>query len=444
MKDRVPPHDLESERRLIGSCMLDRDSASALAESVSPDHFYRDAHGFVWQAVQACERAGVVADTHEVRCRLVDAGKLAAVGGDEVLLWLTDVIPTLANAEALARRVRDLSAARSMIAAAQLVLAEGYDGIDDVGDYLARSERAISRAAAERVDDRDFMSLGDASADAYGRLVARQSGKLEDGAPIATGLHRLDNSLGGGFWPGDLVIVAGRPGSGKSAFALQRCAREAGRRALCAFFSLEMPAYQLGSRAMAADAGIDSNLIRTSRLSSDDMRRLEQSRAMGDATVWIDDVPGATIGDVRRKTMRLQRKRGAVSMVVVDYLQLMRAVVKSGSREQDVSEISRSLKELAKELAVPVVALCQMNRDFEKRGKDAKPQLSDLRESGAIEQDADTVLFIHRQELADKENAQVRGLAEIIIGKQRAGITGVCEVAFRSETTSFENLEAYR
>lgn len=435
---RIPPHDIASERELIGCCLVDREIHGELVHLVQPGHFFRDAHAYVWEALQELERAGTTPDMVTLRSVLADAGRLARVGGDEALLDFGSPIPTLANATAHAKRVMDLATVRAVIHAAHLVAAEGYEPIDDVPGFLARAGAAVADAAEQRGFDRDPVTLGKAAEQSIERLVARQSGNVADGAPVSTGLRTLDWMLAGGNWPGRLVIVAGRPGMGKSALA-QGMAVAAATRGPALVFSLEMPADEMGDRAIALDAQIDGELVRASKLSDGDMRRIMAAAdRLQHSNVWIDDTPAATAADIRRVARRHKRKHG-LSVVVIDYLQLMRPVRRSDSREQEVAEISRSLKALAKELGVPVVALSQLSRKCEERG-DKRPMLSDLRESGAIEQDADVVVFVYRDEIYNTKSTDV-GLAELVVAKQRGGRTGTVKVVFRKELTAFFDMD---
>jgi replicative DNA helicase len=441
--ERRPPHDLDAERALIGACVLVPEIHADLAQAVRPDDFYKEAHGLVWEALQALAAEKVVADTLSLRGRLEAAGKLQRIGGDDGLIEIVDggALPTLANAEHYARRIRELAAVRATIAAALRVAAEGYEPIEDVTGFLDRAERAVSEAASERAVDKEPVSIGRAAEMSLERLVARQSGKLSDGAPLSTGLRTLDRILRGGNWPGRLVIIAGRPGMGKSALAQQQ-AMAAGRRAPALFFSLEMPADELGDRAIATDAQVDSNRMAESRINSGEWSRITAAATrLHNANVWVDDKPGVSVAYIRRVARRFKRKRG-LSLVVVDYLQLMRPVKVSDSREQDVAEISRSLKELAKELAVPVIALSQLNRKCADR-VDKRPQMSDLRESGAIEQDADVIVFVYRDEVYN-EQTKAPGIAELIVAKQRGGSVGMVPTSFRKEVTAFYDLEEWR
>ena len=438
---RAPAHDMRAEVALIGCCLLDSQCHAELAHTVAPGDFYKDAHAIIWEALQALELARVEADTLALREQLVLAGRLERVGGDEAILSLTDTIPTLANAEHYAAIVRGLASVRAVTAAAHRIAAEGYEPIEDVGGYLERSETAIAEAAEARSIDREPITLGQAAELSLGRLVARQSGKLADGAPVSTGLRSLDNQLRGGNWPGRLIIIAGRPGMGKSALAQQE-AVAAGKKGPALIFSLEMPVDELGDRAIASDAEVDSHRMSASHLNADEMSRIMASTSrLHREGVWVDDKPGVTVAYVRRVARRFKRKRG-LSLVVIDYLQLMRPVKRSDSREQEVAELSRSLKELAKELGVPVVALSQLNRKCEDRG-DKRPMMQDLRESGALEQDADVVIFVYRDDVYNDASKEP-GIAELIVAKQRGGSVGTVKTYFRKEVTAFRDLEGWR
>jgi len=437
----APDRDPAAERALIGCCLLSAECCEESWDACRPEDFSSSQHAACWRAVQALCRAGRGVDTITLVGALETAGELAAAGGHEALLGLTDTVPTLALARQHAQRVSELAAQRAVTRAAKLIAAEGESGVEDVPAYLARSERAIADAADGGVQERGLVTYGQAAEMAYAEVVARAAGDHGAGSPRPTGLTLLDYMLSGGLWPGALYILAGRPAMGKSACA-QGIAEHVGRSAPVLFHSLEMPAAEIGARGLAGNAGVDGSRIRANKLSHDDMSRLAAAVTAHDAIgISIDDTPGVTVADVRRRARRLKRTSG-LGLVVVDYLQLMRAVKPSGSREQDVAEMSRSMKGIAKELDVPVLALSQLNRNCEARA-DKRPEMGDLRESGAIEQDADVIMFVYRDEKYNPET-QDKGIAEIIVAKHRAGAEGTVRVAFRAETTTFHNLEQWR
>jgi replicative DNA helicase len=440
---RVPPHDLAAERAVLGGILLENEALNAVTElPLRPADFYRDAHGAIFEAMLALFGEGQPVDTVTLRERLNTAGKLQRVGGDEYLLALTDTIPTVANIEAHAKIVREKSVVRRVIQAAHETAARGYGDYGNMEEFLDEAERAIFEVAKERLRN-SYEHINEVVLRTFEEITAAAERK-EHITGLPTGFRHLDWYTAG-FHPGDLIICAGRPGMGKTAFAMNLAINACrARQATVAVFSLEMPKEQLARRLLCAEAGVDGNKLRTGRLTREDWAPL--TRAAGELSelpIYMDDTPGLSLLELRAKARRLRTDKG-LALVVIDYLQLMRSGTRSESREQEISEISRSLKGLAKELGIPVMALSQLNRGVESRGnKDKRPQLSDLRESGAIEQDADTILFIYRDEVYNPESTD-KGIAEIIIGKQRAGPTGTVRCAFRREYTRFENLEQER
>jgi replicative DNA helicase len=440
---RVPPNDLNAERAVLGGVLLENEALNAVSElPLRPADFYKDAHATIFEAMLALFSEGQPVDTVTLRERLSTAGKLQRVGGDEYLLALTDTIPTVANIEAHAKIVLEKAVVRRVIHACHETSARGYGDYGSMEEYLDEAERSMFEVAKERLKS-GYEHINEVVLRTFEEITAAAERK-EHITGLPTGFRHLDWYTAG-FHPGDLVICAGRPGMGKTAFAMNIAINACrARQATVAVFSLEMPKEQLARRLLCSEAGVDGNKLRTGRLTRDDWAPL--TRAAGELSelpVWMDDTPALTLMELRAKARRLKSDKG-LELIVVDYLQLMRSGTRSESREQEISEISRSLKGLAKELSLPVLALSQLNRGVESRGnKDKRPQLSDLRESGAIEQDADTILFIYRDEVYNPESTD-KGIAEIIIGKQRAGPTGIVKCLFRREYTRFENLDQQR
>lgn len=438
---RVPPYDLAAERAVLGGLLLENAAYDLVAElPLRAEDFYRDAHARIYEVMQGLFMERQPVDTITVRERLVTQNKLAAVGGEEYLLGLTDTIPTKENVHAYAQIVQEKAIVRRMILACHEIAARGYGDYGLVADYVNDAERNVfdvskehARSPYEHVNKVVLRTFEEISA------ATDRDGDHVTGLP--TGFASLDWYTAG-FHPGDLIICAGRPGMGKTSFALNLAVNAVRARNIPAiFFSLEMSKEQLARRLLCSEARVDSNKLRSGRLSREDWAPL--ARAADEVSrlpVWLDDTPGLTVMELRAKARRLQSE-AKLGLIVVDYIQLMRSGARADNREQEISEISRSLKAVAKELKVPVIALSQLNRAVENRAtKDKRPLLSDLRESGALEQDADTILFIYREEEYNKETED-RGVAEIIIGKQRSGPTGIVKCKFLREYTRFENLD---
>ncbi len=440
-RSRVPPNDLAAERSVLGGILLENGAFDSVVDTLRVEDFYSEAHGAIYEAMQELSRVGQPIDTVTLRDHLATARKLQAVGGDEYLLSLTNTIPTVANIKAHAAIVREKSVVRKMISAAHEIAASGYSDYGELETFLDQAESAIFQVAKQRTSV-PYEHINEVVMRTFKRITdAAERGERITG--LASGFERLDH-MTAGMHPGDLIIVAGRPGMGKTSFAMNiatNACQSRAERVPVVVFSLEMPKEQLAQRLLCSEAQVDASRMRTGRVLRDDWPKLAQAAGMlSDLPLWLDDTPALSVMELRSKARRLKAEFG-LGLVVVDYLQLMRAGTRTDSREQEISEISRSLKVLAKELEIPVIALSQLNRGVESRaGKDKRPQLSDLRESGAIEQDADTILFIFREEMYNREDPSVEGIAEIIVGKQRQGPTGTVKCKFFREYTRFENL----
>lgn len=435
---RVPPNALDAERAVLGGILLENSAMNVVIEIITAEDFYSDANGRIYEAMRTLFGRSQPIDHVTLREELVHSSKLQAVGGDEYLLSLTNTIPTVANIEAHARIVREKSVVRQLITACHEIAAAGYGDYGEMEEFLDQAESSVFKVAKERAKN-PYEHVKDLVLKAFQDIhETAQRGEAVTGLP--TGFDRLDR-MTAGMHAGDLIIVAGRPGMGKTSFALNvaqnACVR---RKEPVVIFSLEMPKDQLIKRLLCSEAGVDSNRLRTGQLARDDWPKLATAAGvLSELPMWIDDTPAITLLEIRAKARRLKSEYG-LGLICIDYMQLMRSGSKNDSREQEISEISRGLKGLAKELELPIIALSQLNRGVESRGgKDKRPQLSDLRESGAIEQDADTIWFIYRDEVYNKETDE-RGVAEVIIGKQRAGPTGTCRVRFIAEYTRFDNL----
>ncbi len=433
---RVPPHSLEAETGVLGAILLNNEVLHQVAEILDREDFYRSGHRILYEAMIELSERGSPIDLVTVTEELRRKGLLEKAGGAAYISSLTDRVPSAQHAEHYARIVRERAVQRKLIWVATEIASEGYDADADVEAFLDRAEQAIFEITQRQIRP-SFTRIRDILKDAFNRIEELYERKeLITGVP--TGYYDLDQ-VTAGLQPSDLIIVAGRPGMGKTSFVLniaQHAAIEA--EVPVGFFSLEMSREQLAMRMLCAMARVDSHRLRRGMLRDSDWPKLTRAAgALAEAPIYIDDTPGISTLELRAKARRLKAEAG-LGLLIVDYLQLMRARGSYDVREQEISEISRSLKALAKELHIPVVALSQLNRGVESRS-DKRPLLSDLRESGAIEQDADVILFIYRDEVYNKDTPD-KGVAEIIIGKQRNGPTATVKLAFLSEYTAFENL----
>ena len=444
---RIPPHNLDAERSLLGGILLDSEAFAEVVELLRADEFYREAHRKVYEAMCALFTKSQPIDRITVKAELTAMGAFAAIGGDEFIDLLDQVVPTAANLAWYAKIVHDKALARRLIDAGSSIVQLGYEQHGEIGDFADECERRIF-AVTEQRDTVTFEQVKPVIARVFKNIEALYE-RQEEITGIPTGFADLDR-ITSGFQPGDLVILAARPSMGKTAFCLNLATHVGCRgqfdRKKCGvgIFSLEMPKEQLVMRMLSSEARVDSQRIRTGKLIESDWQKLAQAAGiLADANIHIDDTPALSALELRAKCRRLyaryENSEQPIRLIVVDYLQLMRGNERIDSREQQISEISRSLKALAKELRIPVLALSQLNRSLEKR-PDKRPLMSDLRESGAIEQDADTILFIYREEVYEKEKEEAKGIAEIIVGKQRNGPIGTTNLAFIHEHTRFENL----
>lgn len=434
---KLPPQSVEMEQSVLGAILLENEALAKVLEILDERDFYHDAHRWIFQAMIALFEENVPIDLLTVTERLRKNERLEAVGGASYLAELVELVPTAANVWHHARVVREKAVLRGLIRTATSIVTDSYEDTDDVDMLLDRAEQAIFEIS-QRKATAGFMHINAILKGSFKRIEQLYERKeLVTGVP--TGFIEFDRRTAG-LQPSDLIIVAGRPSMGKTAFSLniaQHVGIHVGRPV--AIFSLEMAKEQLVLRMLCAEARIDSSKLRTGFLSREDWPRLTKAAGtLSEARIYIDDTPAQSSLDIRAKARRLRAELGDLALVIIDYLQLMQGRSRSENRQQEISEITRALKALAKELQVPVVALSQLSRAVEQR-KPPRPQLSDLRESGAIEQDADVVALIYRDEVYD-ENSDDKGVAEIIIGKQRNGPTGVVRLAFRGEYTRFENL----
>lgn len=436
----VHHHDERAEAAVL-SCLLLDPAAIDEVSDLAPEHFTSPRWRTCWQAVQRLHRAGLPIEVLPLRSELVAMGRLEQVG-DDALAGLMEGIPSPLDVDTHAQRIRHHALVRAVVDAARQVLVRGSQPVEDAQAFALEAEALMARAAQSHGQAGGPVDMRTAIAETVEELAVHAE-RVRDGhlagSAIPTRFAGLNRKLGGGYRGAELHIVAARPGMGKTALGLD-LALSLGRHVPGVMFSLEMARGELVRRALASEGRIDGGRLRTAQLSADDWDRLQ--RTGGDLAaigVHIDDTPGTTLQRVR-SVLRRQAARGGLGWCVIDYVGLMQGE-RGVKREEQIGEISRGLKRLAKELQIPVIALAQLNREVERRtGKDRRPQLADLRDTGSLEQDADVVVFIHREELYQRENPDLRGKAEIIIGKQRGGPTGTIHCRYFHEWTRFEEL----
>jgi len=437
MKDlKLPPQNQDAEQSVLGALLLDNDAINRVVEEVTAEDFYRGAHRKIFQSIIDLYQRNEPADLVTVTTQLKSSGGIDEAGGASYLASLVDKVPSAANVASYARIVREKSVLRRLIEGATQIAENGYRDLGSVDECVDNAEKIIFDIAQKRLRQ-GFISVKDVVKDSF-KAIEQLYERKELITGIPSGYKDLDR-LTCGFQRSDLVIIAGRPSMGKTAFALNICEHAAiEANVICAIFSLEMSKEQLVQRMLCSGAEVDASKLRGGFLSEGDWPKLTRAAGLlSEAPIFIDDTPAINVLELRAKARRLQKNHG-LGLIVVDYLQLMHGIGRIDSREREISEISRSLKALAKELSVPVVALSQLNRGVEAR-QDKRPQLSDLRESGAIEQDADVIAFVYRDEMYNRESPDV-GKAEIIVGKQRNGPTGRVMLAFRGSITRFDDL----
>lgn len=436
--DRTPPQNIEAEQAVLGAIFLADEALVTASERLMPEDFYRAAHQRIYQVMLDLAEKGEPVDLVTVTSDLQDRKWLDDIGGVAYLSDLANAVPTAANVEYYSKIVEEKSILRRLIKVATNIAAEGYASEEEVDAILVDAEKTILDVS-QRKNTSAFTSIKDVLIETYDKIEMLQNHK-GDITGIPTGFTELDR-MTAGFQRNDLIIVAARPSVGKTAFALnisQNVATRAGENV--AIFSLEMGASQLVQRMLCAEGNIDAQRMRTGALNSEDWQKLTMAMgSLAKAGIFIDDTPGVKVNDIRAKCRRLKQEHG-LGMIMIDYLQLIQGNGKSGeNRQQEVSEISRTLKQIARELEVPVIALSQLSRGVESR-QDKRPMMSDIRESGSIEQDADIVAFLYRDDYYDKETEN-QNIIEIIIAKQRNGPVGTVELAFVKEYNKFVNLE---
>lgn len=434
----TPPHSVEAEQAVLGAIILDSDRLITASERVDPDDFYRVSHQRIFEAMLKINDRGELVDLVTLSSELQAQGILDEIGGLNYLAEVAESVPAIGNIGYYLNVVDQKAALRRLIRTATNIVSDSYERQDEVDSVLSDAERNILKVS-QRKGQSSFRPIGSVLSDAYSTIekLHQSSGEITG---IATGFTDLDK-MTAGFQRNDLIIVAARPSVGKTAFALnisQNVAVRTGENV--AIFSLEMGAEQLVMRMLCAEGNIDAQRLRTGRLEAEDWGRLSLAMSsLSQAGIYIDDTPGLRVNEIRAKCRRLKQEHG-LGMVMIDYLQLIVGNGKPGeNRQQEVSEISRTLKAIARELQVPVIALSQLSRGVESR-QDKRPMMSDIRESGAIEQDADIVAFLYRDDYYDKESEDANTI-EIIIAKQRNGPTGTVKLSFRKEYNKFVNME---
>ncbi len=435
--DKLPPQSVEAEESVIGALLVNPVSITRVVESLKPEHFYKPAHRTIYSTVVELFNKSEPIDVVTVSESLRDKDQLEKTGGRAYINDLALSVVTTANIEYYAKIISEKSMLRELINAGSEIVAMAYDE-GTTESTLDSAEQMIFAIAQQRASE-DLIHIKDIVLSSYNQIEERYNNR-DELVGVPSGFYDLDR-MTAGFQKSDLIILAARPSMGKTAFCLN-IAQEVGvkNKKPVAIFSLEMSKEQLVQRMLCSEAEIDSNRLRTGHMQSDDWGRLTNAMgALAEAPIFIDDTAGATIMDIRAKSRRLSMEFGGLGLVVIDYLQLMEGSGKGrGDRVQEISAISRGLKSIAREIKAPVMALSQLSRAVESR-QSKKPMLSDLRESGSIEQDADIVMFIYRDEYYDPENTENKGKAEIIIAKQRNGPVGSVELLFQSNITKFKN-----
>ena len=434
---KIPPHDIDAEQAVLGSMLTDKEAVNAAIESLKEDAFYRDDNRIIFQAIVNLYSKSEPIDIITLKDELESMDKFEQVGGYEYLASLPDKVPTTANVQKYIKIVEEKSILRNLIKTANEIIELGYDPTEDVEDIMEGAEKKIFDIMQSK-NQKGYTPIKDVLVESFTKLEELYNRKQHiTGVP--TGFAELDYKTAG-LHGSELILVAARPAMGKTAFALNLATNAALRgNAPVAIFSLEMSKDQLVNRILCSEAMVDSNKVRTGKLDEDDWVKLAGAIGpLSEAEMYIDDTPGISVMEIRTKCRKLKMEKN-IGLVVIDYLQLVQGNKRTASREQEISEISRSLKILAKEINVPVIALSQLSRAVEQR-PDHRPMLSDLRESGAIEQDADIVMFLYRDDYYNKESEK-KDIAEVIIAKQRGGQTGTVELLWMGNYTKFVNLE---
>ncbi len=435
---KVPPHDIEAEQAVLGSCLTDKDAVMDAVEKLKPESFYREDSKLIFEAIFNLYNRSEPIDLVTVKDELTSMGSFENIGGYEYLATLPDKVPTTTNVQKYIEIVEEKSTLRNLIKTANEIIELGYNPTEEVDDIMAGAEKKIFDIIQKK-NQKSYTPIKDVLIDSFTKLEELYNQKSRiTGVP--TGFADLDDKTAG-LHGSDLILIAARPAMGKTAFALNIAAHAAIRENVpVAVFNLEMSKDQLVNRMLCMEAMVDSNKVMTGKLDEDDWSKLAGVVGpMSDAGIYIDDTPGISITEIRTKCRKLKMEKD-IGLVVIDYIQLIQGSGsrKNGSREQEIAEISRSLKILAKELNVPVIALSQLSRAVESR-PDHRPMLSDLRESGSIEQDADIVMFLYRDDYYNPDSEE-KDISEVIIAKHRAGSTGTIKLLWMGNYTKFVNL----
>lgn len=435
---KVPPHDIEAEQAILGCMLTDKDAVISAIEVLKEESFYREDNRAIFSAILSLYSRNEPVDIITVKAELVEEGNFERVGGLEYLAELPERVPTTANVEKYIKIVDEKATLRSLIQTSNELISLGYDESEDVDNIMDMAEKKVFDLSQKK-SAKGYSALKDVLVGSFAELekLYNQKGNVTG---ITTGFIDLDNKTAG-LHNSDLIIIAARPAMGKSAFAINLATNAAVKAHVPAvIFNLEMSKEQVGNRILCSEAMVDSNKIRTGQIEDEDWMKLATTLGeLSEAPIYIDDTPGISIMEIRAKCRKLKLEKN-IGLIVIDYLQLIQGTgKKNASREQEISEISRSLKILAKELNVPVIALSQLSRTAERRD-DKRPMLSDLRESGAIEQDADIVIFLYRDDYYN-EDTEKKNVAEVILAKHRGGSTGTVELAWMPSYTKFANLD---
>lgn len=438
---KIPPHDIEAEQAVLGSMLTDKEAVVAAIETLKPEDFYREDNRAIYNAILNLYSKPEPIDIITVKAELVEDGKFESVGGLEYLASLPDKVPTTANVDRYIKIVEEKSILRNLIRVSNEIITLGYGESEEVDAIMDQAEKKVFELM-QRKNQKGYSAIKDILIDTFAEIekLYNQKGYITG---VPTGFTDLDH-ITSGLHKSDLILIAARPAMGKSAFALNIAANAAIRgNTPVAVFGLEMSKEQMVKRILCSEAMVDSQKVMTGKMEETDWIKLASALGpISESPIYIDDTPGISIMEIRAKCRKLKLEKD-IGLVVIDYLQLIQGTGRKGaSREQEISEISRSLKILAKELDIPVVALSQLSRAAEQR-QDHRPMLSDLRESGAIEQDADIVMFLYRDDYYNPDSEK-KNVAEVIIAKHRSGSTGTIELLWLSNYTKFANIEKFR